>query len=68
MARDLELGPARPRAVGLGMAPLSPTARNAARAQLGPSVCVTRSRRISAAVRVRARVVRTVLWHGSPCP
>jgi hypothetical protein len=42
--------------------------RSAARAQLGPSVCATRSRRVSAALRARARVVRVVLWHGSPCP
>jgi hypothetical protein len=54
--RGLELGPAclwraalssasaRPRTVGLGMAPLSPAARNAARAQLGLGVCATRQR------------------------
>jgi hypothetical protein len=42
--------------------------RSAARAQLGPGVCVTRSRRVSATLRARARVVRAVLWHGSPCP
>jgi hypothetical protein len=71
--RGLELGPAclwraalssasaRPRAVGLGMAPLSSVACNAARAQLGPGVCATRSRRVSAAVRVRARVVHGAL-------
>jgi hypothetical protein len=65
----LELGPAylwraalssasaRPRAVNLGMAPLSPAARNAALARLGLGVCATRSRRVSAAVCVRARVV-----------
>jgi hypothetical protein len=67
--RGLELGPAclwrtalssasaRPCAVGLGMAPLSLAARNAARAQLGPGVCTIRSRRVNAVVRVRARVV-----------
>jgi hypothetical protein len=58
MAHDLELGQ---RAVGLGMAPLSPAARKAARAQIGPGVCSTRSRRVSAAVRVRARVVHGAL-------
>jgi hypothetical protein len=42
--------------------------RSATRAQLGPGVCVTRSRRVSVALRVRARVEREVLWHGSPCP
>lgn len=59
--RGLELGPAclwraalssasaRPHTVGLGMAPLSPAARNTTRVQLGPSVCATRSRRVSAA-------------------
>jgi hypothetical protein len=69
--RGLELGPAclwhealsstsaRPRAVGLGMASLSPAARNAARAQLGPDICATHSRRIS--VVVRARMVRGAL-------
>jgi hypothetical protein len=41
---------------------------SAARAQLGPGVCATRSRRINAALRVRSRVVRVVLWHSSPCP
>jgi hypothetical protein len=35
---------------------------------LGPGVCVTRSRRVSAALRARARVVCAVPWHGSPCP
>jgi hypothetical protein len=71
--RGLELGPAclwraalssasaGPRAVGLGMASLSTAARNAARAQLGPGVCATRSRRFSVTMRVRARVVRGVL-------
>jgi hypothetical protein len=34
----------------------------------GPGVCATHSRRIRAALRARARVVRAVLWHGSPCP
>jgi hypothetical protein len=75
----LELGPtclwratlssasARPHAVGLSMAPLLPTVRNAARAQLGPGVCATRSRRVNAAVRVRARVVHGVLaWLAVP--
>jgi hypothetical protein len=42
--------------------------RSAARAQLGLGVCATHSRRVSAALRVRARVVRAVPWHGSPCP
>jgi hypothetical protein len=41
---------------------------SAARAQLGPSVCATRSRRVSVALRAHARVVRAVLWHGSSCP
>jgi hypothetical protein len=31
-------------------------------------VCATRSRRVSAALRARARVVCVVLWHISPCP
>jgi hypothetical protein len=42
--------------------------RSAARARLGPGVCAARPRRVSAALRARARVVRTVLWHGSSCP
>jgi hypothetical protein len=42
--------------------------RSAARAQPGPGVCATRSRRVSAALRARARVVRVVLWRDSPCP
>jgi hypothetical protein len=42
--------------------------RSATRAQLGPSVCATRSRRVSAALRARAREARAVLWHSSPCP
>jgi hypothetical protein len=42
--------------------------RSVARARLGPGVCVARSRRVSAALRARARVVRVVLWRGSPCP
>jgi hypothetical protein len=45
----------------------SPHPRFAAVA-LGPDVCATRSRRVSAALRARARVVRAVPWHGSPCP
>jgi hypothetical protein len=53
-----------PHAVGLGMASLPLTAR----ARLSPGVCATRSRRVSAALRARAREVRAVLWHGSPCP
>jgi hypothetical protein len=40
--------------------------QRAARA-FDPGVCVTRSRRVSAALRARTRVVRVVLWHGSPC-
>ena len=36
------------------------------RSKLGPDVCVAHSRHISVAL--RARVVRTVLWHGSSCP
>jgi hypothetical protein len=59
---------ARPRAVGLGVAPLPLAARNAARARLGPGVCVARPRRVSAALRARAHMERAVLWHGSPCP
>jgi hypothetical protein len=43
------------------MVPLSPAVRNTARAQLGPGVCATRSRRVSAVVRVRARVVHGAL-------
>jgi hypothetical protein len=42
--------------------------RSAARAQLGPGVCVTRSRCVSAALRTCARVVHAVLWHSSLCP
>jgi hypothetical protein len=40
----------------------------AARALLGPGMCATRSRHVSAALRVRARVVCAMLWRGSPCP
>jgi hypothetical protein len=39
--------------------------RSVERVQLGPGVCATRSRRVSAALRAHARVV---LWHGSRCP
>jgi hypothetical protein len=42
--------------------------RSAARAQLGPSVCATHSRRVSVALRVHARVEHEVIWHGSSCP
>jgi hypothetical protein len=67
--RGLARGAApRPRAVGLGVAPLPLAARNAVRARLGPVMCVACPRRVSAALRVRARVERAVLWHGSPCP
>jgi hypothetical protein len=65
MARGLELGL---RAVSLGVAPLPLAARNAACARLGPGVCAARPRCVSVALRVRARVERVVLWHGSPCP
>jgi hypothetical protein len=70
--RGLELGPAclwraalssasaRPRAFGLGVAPLSLTARSATRAQLGPDVCAARSRHVSAAL--RARVLEWCSW------
>jgi hypothetical protein len=43
-------------------------ARSAARAQLGPGVQAGRPRHVSVALRARARMVRAVLWHGSPCP
>jgi hypothetical protein len=59
---------ARPRAVGLGVAPLPLATRNAARVRLGPGVCAARPRCVTAALRIRARVERAVLWHGSPCP
>jgi hypothetical protein len=70
--RGLELGPAclwraalssasaRPRSFGLGVAPLSLTARSATRAQLGPDVCAARSRHVSAAL--RARVLEWCSW------
>jgi hypothetical protein len=52
----------RPRAVGLGVAPLPLAARNAVRARIDPGVCAARPRRVSAALRVRARMERAVLW------
>jgi hypothetical protein len=57
-----------PRAVGLGVAPLPLATRNAVRVRLGPGVCAARPRCVIAALRIRARVERVVLWHGSPCP
>jgi hypothetical protein len=67
--RGLARGAApRPRAVGLGVAPLPLAARNAVRGRIDPVVCAARPRHISTALRVRARVERAVLWHGSPCP
>jgi hypothetical protein len=69
MARGLELGQRAARAFGPGVAPLP--ARGAQR-----GACAARPRRargLFAArqrglARARARVVRAVLWHGSPCP
>jgi hypothetical protein len=53
---------ARPtlRSAALARAAVVPL-RSAARARLGPSVCATRSRRVSAALRVRARMVHGAL-------
>jgi hypothetical protein len=69
MACGLELGQRVARAFGPGVAPLPTRGAQrdacAARPRRARGSFVARQRSLA---RARARVVRAVTWHGSPCP